>query len=114
MAQAMGTQHADQRISASFDLPQSIIDTNAAELAQCFTTDVPFLERTTFVYANSDQFIFANAKTETFELVSFPKFYPVTLPSGAVVLSYIGSLGDDMGLGAIPVTMTADFFAEQS
>ena len=110
VAQAIGSQHDDQRFSASFDLSPSIIDTNAGELAQCFTIDMPFMDRATVINTHADQYIYANTVENTFEVLTVPKFFLVTAPTGAVANLYIGSLGDDMSSGAIPVSMTAKFF----
>jgi hypothetical protein len=74
VAKAIGTQHDDQRFSASFDLSPSIIATNAGKLAQCFTTDMPFLDRATVINTHTDQYIYANTATETFEVFTVPKF----------------------------------------
>jgi hypothetical protein len=110
VAKAIGTQHDDQRFSASFDLSPSTIATNAGELAQCFTTDMLFLDRATVINTHADQYIYADTVTETFEVFTVPKFSCMIPPTDTGAHLYIGSLGDDMSSGAIPVSMTAEFF----
>ena len=97
----IGTEHADQRLSASYpSLPAS--STIATDVADAYSINkTPFADRRDKLASlQVQQYVYAEPTSEQFLVLSAPIY--ATLNGTGVM---IASLGDDMKVGAIPVTL---------